>query len=245
MPARCCEHATIPFLCANGNRQGGTDWPEPPRGISHRLLLRHTMNTINFPMENIWHLVLHLCSCEETGINFRKTLSLQGDKSFRTNPSLRRREQPETHWPWLKSPPVNKWSTRGQEARTGPERSLSAPAHLPMSRQQSPKRCGIDRAAGPECFFPQTVAIIIIKQLTPITPSSHYSRGDRRSRSSKGKVRSRVAFAYLNLKWQGVTWGAGDPASLQLFVWQQFPAPNYSQAGLDWRFKTAGEGEAI
>lgn len=53
------------------------------------------MKAINIPVGNIWHLISHLCRCEELGINFKKAFSLLGDKSFRTNPLVGSREQLE------------------------------------------------------------------------------------------------------------------------------------------------------
>lgn len=46
-------------------------------------------------MENIRLLISQLCCREELGINFQKALSLLGDKSFRTNPLVGSREEPE------------------------------------------------------------------------------------------------------------------------------------------------------
>lgn len=156
------------------------------------------MKAINIPVGNIWHLISHLCHCEELGINFKKAFSLLGDKSFRTNSPVGSREQLENP---MTLPEIME-STSGQaevkRPKWGREGMLSA---RPICRQRepSPQRCSTAQAPGLNCFFPQTVAIIIIKQLTPITPPL-ITAGDGRGRSSKGKVRSRVAFAYLNLK---------------------------------------------
>lgn len=108
------------------------------------------------------------------GTHFQKPFSLLGDKSFRPNPLLGSREGAANP---VTLPGVNKWSSRGQGAEMGPKRAFFCQAHLVASSQAAPQRCG--RAQAPElgCFFPQTVAIIIIKQLTPITPSSPRSQG--------------------------------------------------------------------
>lgn len=61
--------------------------------------------------------------------------------------------------------------------RNGAEKGILWRAHLLASSQAAPQRCSTAQAPGLGCFFPQTVAIIIIKQLTPITPSSPRSQG--------------------------------------------------------------------
>jgi hypothetical protein len=81
---------------------------------------------------------------------------------------------------------------------------------------------------------PQTVEIIAIKQLTPIT-------SQRRGRWLCGCL----GFAYLNTDWQMLTSGGTGLASSQLFLWHQFSEPDYCQCPSVCRIELCPKGRAI
>lgn len=68
-------------------------------------------------------------------------------------------------------------STSGQAEVKGPKRGRKGHFCARPICWRAPQRCSTAQAPGLGYFFPQTVAIIIIKQLTPITPSSPRSQG--------------------------------------------------------------------
>lgn len=134
------------------------------------------MKAINIPVGNIWHLISHLCHCEEPGINFKKAFSLLGDKSFRTNSPVGSREQLENP---MTLPEIVE-STSGQaevkRPKWGQGRDAFCQAHLQAKTAITPK-VQHGSSSRPQLFLPPDSSNYHNQAVDSNYASSHYSRG--------------------------------------------------------------------